>query len=140
MANDHTADRPRILIVEDEDSIAETLAYALRTDGFAPIHVRLLADARRVLSDPMAAPALVVLDVGLPDGTGFDLCREIRSRPERSNLPVIMLTMYAEAQYARRALHAGASAYLSKDVSHEELLRLYRDAAAPAERSASARE
>ena len=121
MANDHTADRPRILIVEDEDSIAETLAYALRTDGFAPIHVRLLADARRVLGDPLAAPALVVLDVGLPDGTGFDLCREIRSRPERSNLPVIMLTARSEEIDRVVGLELGADDYVVKPFSPREV-------------------
>ena len=50
-------------------------------------------------------------------------------RAEKPRLPVIILTMYTEAQYARRALQAGANAYLSKDVSHEELLRAIRQVA-----------
>ncbi|TAG69347.1 MAG: response regulator, partial [Burkholderiales bacterium] len=66
--------KPHILIVEDEDAIAQTLTYALTTDGFETQHVRMLAEARQALQEKRAR--LVVLDVGLPDGSGFDLCRE----------------------------------------------------------------
>jgi two-component system catabolic regulation response regulator CreB len=114
--------RHRILIVEDEDAIAETLAYALRTDGFAPVHVRLLADARRELrATGEAAPALVVLDVGLPDGTGFDLCREIRAMPERGNIPIIMLTARSEEIDRVVGLELGADDYVVKPFSPREV-------------------
>lgn len=114
------ADRPRILIVEDEDAIAETLAYALRTDGFAPTHVRLIADARRALQGA-APPALVVLDVGLPDGTGFDLCREIRASAEHRHLPVIMLTARSEEIDRVVGLELGADDYVVKPFSPREV-------------------
>lgn len=117
-----TLPRHRILIVEDEDAIAETLAYALRTDGFAPVHVRLLADARRELrATGEAAPALVVLDVGLPDGTGFDLCREIRAMPERGNIPIIMLTARSEEIDRVVGLELGADDYVVKPFSPREV-------------------
>ena len=117
-----TLTRPRILIVEDEDAIAETLAYVLRTDGFAPVHVRLLADARRELrATAQAAPALVVLDVGLPDGTGFDLCREIRAMPERGNIPIIMLTARSEEIDRVVGLELGADDYVVKPFSPREV-------------------
>lgn len=117
-----TLPRHRILIVEDEDAIAETLAYALRTDGFAPVHVRLLADARRELrATGDAAPALVVLDVGLPDGTGFDLCREIRAMPERGNTPIIMLTARSEEIDRVVGLELGADDYVVKPFSPREV-------------------
>ena len=113
---------PRILIVEDEDAIAETLSYALRTDGFTPVHVRLLADARRELSSSSpVAPALVVLDVGLPDGTGFDLCREIRAMPERGNIPIIMLTARSEEIDRVVGLELGADDYVVKPFSPREV-------------------
>lgn len=70
---------------------------------------------------------VVLLDIHLGARNGLETLAALRA--EKPRLPVIMLTMYAEAQYARRALHAGASAYLSKDVSHEELLRAVRHVA-----------
>lgn len=121
-STEETLPRHRILIVEDEDAIAETLAYALRTDGFAPVHVRLLADARRELrATGDAAPALVVLDVGLPDGTGFDLCREIRAMPERGDIPIIMLTARSEEIDRVVGLELGADDYVVKPFSPREV-------------------
>lgn len=116
-----TPDKPRILIVEDEDAIAETLAYALRTDGFAPVHVRMVADARIELRSIGSAPALVILDVGLPDGTGFDLCREIRAMPERSDVPIIMLTARSEEIDRVVGLELGADDYVVKPFSPREV-------------------
>ena len=71
--------KPRILIVEDEPGIADTLRYALRTDGFEPRLVsptgeEALAQCRAI------APALVILDVGLPDITGFEVFKRLRAR------------------------------------------------------------
>ena len=75
---------PTVLIVEDEPAIAETVAYALRAEGHAAEHVLLGGDALpRVRSGGID---LVVLDVGLPDMTGFDVCRALR---EFSDVPVI---------------------------------------------------
>ena len=79
--------KPLILIVEDEPGIADTLAYALGTEGFEPLccatgEAALQSLARR-------APALVILDVGLPDLSGFELFKLIRAR---SDVPVVFLT------------------------------------------------
>ena len=83
--------KPHILIVEDEDAIAQALTYALSTDGMTTTHVRLIADAQRELAQ--RRPALMILDVGLPDGSGFELCREVRVA---SRLPIILLTARSE--------------------------------------------
>ena len=78
---------PTILLAEDEAAIAETVLYALRTEGFAVEHVMLggevLPRLRRGGID------LVLLDVGLPDRNGFDVCRELRAG---SAVPVVFLT------------------------------------------------
>ena len=106
----------RILLVEDEDAIADTLAYALRTDGFATEHVRLLSEARASLrANP---PALMVLDVGLPDGSGFDLCREVR---QTLDIPIIMLTARSEEVDRVVGLELGADDYVVKPFSPREL-------------------
>jgi two-component system, OmpR family, catabolic regulation response regulator CreB len=112
--------KPRILIVEDEDAIAQTLIYALSTDGFAPIHARLLAEARATLAQ--ATPALAVLDVGLPDGSGFDLCREIRSGAHgNAKLPILILTARSEEVDRIVGLELGADDYVAKPFSPREV-------------------
>lgn len=111
---------PDILLVEDEDAIAQTLIYALSTDGFAPTHVRLLAEARAALSK--MPPALLILDVGLPDGSGFDLCRELRCGAfGNARLPVLMLTARSEEVDRIVGLELGADDYVTKPFSPREV-------------------
>ena len=75
--------RPRILIVEDESGIADTLQYALRTDGFEQAWC---ATGEEALASARASPpALVILDVGLPDASGFEIFKRLR---ETSDVPV----------------------------------------------------
>jgi two-component system, OmpR family, catabolic regulation response regulator CreB len=112
--------KPHILIVEDEDAIAQTLIYALSTDGFVPSHVRMLADARASLEK--AQPALAVLDVGLPDGSGFDLCREIRMGEHgHAKLPILILTARSEEVDRIVGLELGADDYVAKPFSPREV-------------------
>jgi DNA-binding NarL/FixJ family response regulator len=67
---------------------------------------------------------VVVLDLSMPDRSGLDVLKQLRS--ERPNLPVLVLSMYAEDQYAMRVLKAGASGYLTKDSAAEELVKAVR--------------
>ncbi|MFP5390048.1 MAG: two-component system response regulator CreB [Gammaproteobacteria bacterium] len=110
-----------ILIVEDESAIADGIAYALRTDGFTPHHVTLgsaaLAHARS--SDP----ALIVLDVGLPDLNGFEVCRQLRMF---SNVPVIFLTARSDEIDRIVGLEIGADDYVTKPFSPRELVARIR--------------
>ena len=108
--------KPHILIVEDEDAIAQALAYALTTDGMTTTHVRLMADARRSLAE--RRPALMILDVGLPDGSGFELCREVRAS---SALPIILLTARSEEIDRVVGLELGADDYVTKPFSPREV-------------------
>ncbi|HLP02057.1 MAG TPA: response regulator [Opitutaceae bacterium] len=108
---------PAILVVDDERAIADTVVYALRTEGFAPQWCATAGAARESLA--AALPALVVLDVGLPDANGFDFCRELRARwPE---LPVIFLTARSEVIDRVVGLEIGGDDYLSKPFSPREL-------------------
>ena len=79
--------KPRILVVEDEPGIADTLQYALRTDGFEPSWAASGEDALAQLR--AQPPALVVLDVGLPDINGFELFKRLH---EIADVPVVFLT------------------------------------------------
>src|SRR5882757_9447224 len=79
-----------ILIIEDEPAIADTLIYALKTEGFVPEWCSTGRAGLVALSARTERPfSLVVLDVGLPDGTGFEVCKQIRTH---SMVPVIFLT------------------------------------------------
>ncbi len=133
--------KPLILIVEDEPGIADTLAYALGTDGFEPLccatgEAALQSLARR-------APALVILDVGLPDLSGFELFKLIRAR---SDVPVVFLTARSDEIDRVVGLELGADDYVAKPFSPRELVarvrgvlrRSARASAAPASAPAAA--
>ncbi len=126
-----------ILIVEDELAIADSIAYALRTDGFTPLHVTLGQQALEAMRVP-EAPSLIVLDVGLPDMNGFEVCRLLR---QFSNVPVIFLTARSDEIDRIVGLEIGADDYVTKPFSPRELVArirvvLRRLAPAPAPKAA----
>lgn len=108
--------RQTILVVEDEAAIADTIVYALKTEGFAPVWKRTAAEALEVLGKD--AIALAILDVGLPDTSGLDVCREIRRRGE---MPVIFLTARSAEVDRIVGLELGADDYVTKPFSPREL-------------------
>lgn len=107
---------PRILLVEDETAIAETVLYALRAEGFEAVHCLTGGEALRRARD--LAFDLAVLDVGLPDIGGFALCRELR---RDSDLPVIFLTAQGAEADRILGLEIGADDYVTKPFSPREL-------------------
>jgi two-component system catabolic regulation response regulator CreB len=108
--------RQTILVVEDEPPIAETIVYALQTEGFATLWKTTGRDALAALAGHHVA--LVVLDVGLPDASGFDVCREIR---RSANVPVIFLTARSSEVDRIVGLEIGGDDYLAKPFSPREL-------------------
>lgn len=126
--------RPTILIVEDEPAIADTIQYALETDGFEP----LVADAGEPALDILTAHDidLIILDVGLPDINGFELCKKIRISHD---VPIIFLTARNEEIDRVVGLEIGGDDYVVKPFSPRELtarvkavLRRIRSRPAPA--------
>ncbi len=107
-----------LLLVEDDPAIAHTVVYSLQREGFQVDHVLLLREALRRLHDPSARYAALILDLGLPDGNGLDLCRELR---RTSNLPIVMLSARGEEMDRVLGLELGADDYLSKPFSPREL-------------------
>jgi two-component system, OmpR family, response regulator RegX3 len=114
--------RPRrtILLVEDETSITEPLAEALRSEGFETQVAGTVAEA---LELARTAPDLVLLDVMLPDGSGFDVCRELR---QSSRVPIIMLTARGEEADRVVGLELGADDYVVKPFSAREVIARIR--------------
>jgi two-component system catabolic regulation response regulator CreB len=109
--------RDRILVVEDEPSIADNITYALSTEGFTPEWRRTGADALAALAE--GPFALVILDVGLPDANGFDLAREIRKAHE---VPLIFVTARSHEIDRVVGLEIGADDYVVKPFSPRELV------------------
>jgi two-component system response regulator RegX3 len=106
----------KILVVEDEESIAEPLAAALAREGFEPLVAATAAEGIELFA--RRSPDLVLLDVMLPDGDGRDVLRRIR---ETSRTPVVMLTARGEEVDRVLGLELGADDYVTKPFSAAEL-------------------
>lgn len=111
---DRIAAMAHILVVEDEPAIADAIDYALSTEGLTVTRAGTVQAARQHLG----VVDLIVLDVGLPDGSGFDLCRELR---KTSSVPVIFLTSRASEIDRVVGLELGADDYVAKPFSPREL-------------------
>ena len=131
--------KPRILVVEDESAIADTILYVLANDGFiaewcATAEAAIAAFARE-------RPALVILDVGLPDRNGFDLFRELQALPGGSDVPMLFLTARSDEIDRVVGLELGADDYVAKPFSPRELSArvraILRRAARPAKTQAA---
>ena len=107
----------RIFFVEDDPGLMKGLVFALEKQGYEVVCARTLHEAERCWDD--GTFDLVILDVSLPDGTGFALCEEIRAQ---SKVPIIFLT--ASPDYAIESYEVQASGYLLKSFSEEKLMKL----------------
>ncbi|WP_028057488.1 response regulator transcription factor [Candidatus Solirubrobacter pratensis] len=115
------SDRPLVLFVEDEPSIFEPFSAALRREGFEAVLAGTLAEARAALAS--RAPDFVLLDLGLPDGDGRDLCRELRAA---SDVPIIVLTARGTELERVLGLELGADDYVVKPFSGAEVIARMR--------------
>jgi Response regulators consisting of a CheY-like receiver domain and a winged-helix DNA-binding domain len=111
----------RILFVEDEAAIYEPFSKALRRNGFEPVVARTAAEALK--SAGQVDPALVLLDLNLPDGDGSDVCRSLR---KDSDVPIVMLTARGTEMDRVLGLELGADDYVVKPFSSRELISRIR--------------
>jgi len=112
---------PRILVVEDEEALADTVRYNLEREGYA---VTLASDGRRAIDRFRAeAPALIILDLMLPEVSGLDVCRMIRAE---SDVPIIMVTAKDSEADKVAGLELGADDYVTKPFSVRELISRVR--------------
>ncbi|MET4576685.1 response regulator [Ottowia thiooxydans] len=115
---------PLILVVEDEPGIAETIHYALSSDGFLP---EVCATARHAMERfTEKIPALAILDVGLPDMSGFELLRRLQDLPGGKSVPMLFLTARAGEIDRVVGLELGADDYIAKPFSPRELVARVR--------------
>jgi CheY-like chemotaxis protein len=109
-----------VLLVEDEPSIAEPLAEAIGREGFETKVAGTVAESLALAAQ--IEPDLVLLDVMLPDGSGYDVCRELR---RRSQVPIIMLTARGEEADRVVGLELGADAMWSSRLAHAKWSRAF---------------
>ncbi|TAG10570.1 MAG: two-component system response regulator CreB [Verrucomicrobia bacterium] len=107
---------PRILIVEDEPAIADALIYVLKSELYDVVHVMTGAEALK--QERQTTHDLAILDIGLPDMTGFELCRQLR---EMRGIPVLFLTARSEEIDRVLGLEIGGDDYVTKPFSPREV-------------------
>ena len=114
----------RILVVEDDREIVDVLRRTLRADGFTVEGVEGGGAALELAPDFL--PDLVILDLGLPDIDGEEVCRQLRVGQETARVPILMLTARTELDDRVSGLDSGADDYLTKPFEREEILARIR--------------
>jgi len=110
----------KILIIEDEPDIRKTLEYNISREGYHVVGASSLLEAKsQIESDSFS---LILLDLMLPDGSGLDLCREIKSDKEKSSVPIIILTAKDDEVDKVVGFELGADDYVTKPFSVRELI------------------
>ncbi len=112
--------KSKILIVDDEPDALEVLGFKLREAGYAPLFAKDGARAITIARDER--PALIVLDLMLPEVDGLEVCKILRRDPGTASIPVIMLTARAAEMDRVLGLELGADDYVTKPFSPRELV------------------
>ena len=110
----------KILIIEDEPDIRKTLEYNLSKEGFDVICASSLSEGKDYLN--IDSFSLILLDLMLPDGSGLDLCRELKSNTEKKLIPIIILTAKDDEVDKVVGFELGADDYVTKPFSVRELI------------------
>jgi CheY-like chemotaxis protein len=113
-------DAPLVLVAEDEDGVRQMVALALRSIGY---RAELYADGADAAAafDAGTRPDVVLLDVRMPRMSGVELVRYLRAHPDGADLPVVAMSAYSDELQAREMAEAGATAFLAKPFTLDEL-------------------
>jgi phosphoserine phosphatase RsbU/P len=115
---------PSILVVDDDTTAAKLLTGILKQAGFQTACASTVAGA--VAGVRMLRPDMVLLDVGLPDGTGFDACRLLQAEPAAAQMPVLFISAHEDVANKVRGFEAGGVDYITKPVEGIEVLARVR--------------
>ena len=115
----------RVLIVDDEANIVAALDYLLRRSGY---EVSVAATGDEALRQVEAfSPELVLLDVMMPQKSGYEVCRRIRERPEWAAVKIVMLSAKGRGVEVSKGMSLGADLYVTKPFSNAELVARIRE-------------
>lgn len=119
-----SVDQPSVLVVEDELAQREVLAYNLEAEGFRVLKAENGEEAMLLVDED--APDIIVLDWMMPNLSGIEVCRRLKTRPETRAIPIIMLSARTEEVDKVRGLETGADDYVVKPYSVVELMARVR--------------
>ncbi|MFH2102273.1 MAG: response regulator [Chloroflexota bacterium] len=110
----------KIMVVDDDKMLSKMLSTLLSNHGFHTIHA---SDGIQALEQlEKSVPALILLDVMMPEMDGFEVCEKIRSNPKTVSIPIIMLTALDSAEYKERGIELGVDDYMTKPCNTTELI------------------
>ena len=111
--------RPKVLVVEDEDNIALALDLVMTREGYT--HERVANGAEALGKIRSMHPDLVLLDVMLPEVSGYEICQGVRMDPSLSDIKILMMTARGSAMERRKGLALGADGFIAKPFELKEL-------------------
>ncbi len=118
------SERPKILIVDDEEDVYRLLAFHFRKAGFDPLWA---SDGESGMAKAIEEhPDAIVLDVMMPRLSGLEVCRKLRQDPRTTRLPVVILSAKSGAEDQRRGQESGANRYLTKTSSPAQIVATLR--------------
>ena len=120
-----------VLVVDDEPNIVLSLEFLMKKAG---LEVRTASDGQGALASVRSeVPDLVLLDISMPNGDGFEVCRKIRENPAWQDVRIIMLTAKGRDSERERGLAAGADDYITKPFSTHDVIDRVQAQIGPAE-------
>ncbi len=123
------APKPRILVIEDEDNIALALDFLMTREGY--VQDRIASGAGAMERIRATLPDLVLLDVMLPEVSGYEICQSIRMDPALAHIKILMMTARGSALERRKGLALGADGFIAKPFELKELRAEVRRLLAP---------
>lgn len=115
----------KVLIIDDEWMTRDLLRMMLERAGFEVLEAVDGLDALKQVEETV--PDTIILDVMMPGIDGYEVCRRLRQRPDTVDLPVLMLSAKTQPEAAEEGLRAGATRYLPKPITYEDLIRNVRE-------------
>jgi len=110
----------KILVVDDNDALRYSVVRSLREAGYQIAEAATGSEGLRLSGD---LPDLILLDINLPDMSGFQVCKQLKSSPETSHIPVLHVSStFVDTEYRVRGLQGGADAYLAEPIDRAELI------------------
>ena len=117
-----TSSASDVLVVDDDPYINRLVCSFLKHGGYSP---RSALDGKAALAEiEQAVPGLIVLDIMLPDMTGYDICRTVKDAERTAGIPVIMISALSSEEAISAGMEAGATAYLPKPFDPDKLMLL----------------
>ena len=116
---DHNSVTKSILLIEDNHAVSTLLKYVLKAQGYKVSLSETIQDAQEILEAKLSEYDLILLDLNLPGGSGFDILNQL---PEDNKVPIIIISALSQSQNIIRGLESGASDYITKPFDPKELI------------------